>query len=178
MAYDRDKFKTLVHYICWKVQNPLELGATKLNKVLWYSDLLAYLNLGESITGARYVKRQFGPAPVAVLPILDELKSEGALAIRETEYKGKPKREFFALRAPGIEGVFNADTVRLVDSVVEAVCRRNTAASISKFSHDDAWMMAEIGEDLPFYTAFSARQGELDEDDLAWADARIAEATA
>lgn len=44
MAYNAEKFKALVHYICWKVEDPRQLGATKLNKILWFSDVLTYLN--------------------------------------------------------------------------------------------------------------------------------------
>jgi hypothetical protein len=40
-------------------------------------------------------------------------------------------------------------------------------------THDEAWEMAEIGEDLPFFTVFSARRGEINEDDVAWADRQI-----
>lgn len=35
--------------------------------------------------------------------------------------------------------------------------------------------MAEIGEDLPFFTVFSARSGEIDETDIEWADRQIEE---
>lgn len=44
MAYNAEKFKALVHYICWKVEDPRQLGATKLNNILWFSDVLTYLN--------------------------------------------------------------------------------------------------------------------------------------
>jgi hypothetical protein len=174
MPYDKEKFKTLVHYVCSRVDDPARLGATKLNKVLWFSDVLTYLNLNAPVTGARYVKRQFGPVPAAILPIIEELKAEGALAVRDVEYFGKPKREFFALRLPDISA-FSADEISTVDAVIAAICERHTATSISELTHDEAWEMAEIGEDLPFCTVFSARIGEIDESDIAWADGQIAE---
>ena len=40
------KLKTLVHYICDRAPNPRRLGATKLNKILFFSDMEAYLTLG------------------------------------------------------------------------------------------------------------------------------------
>ena len=174
MPYNREKFKTLVHYICSRVDDPTRLGATKLNKVLWFSDLLTYLNLNAPVTGARYVKRQFGPVPAAIMPIIEELKAEGALAVRDVEYFGKPKREFFALTIPDISA-FSSEEISTVDGVIEAICETHTAASISDLTHNEAWDMAEIGEDLPFFTVFSARIGEIDESDIAWADGQIAE---
>jgi len=174
MPYDRGKFKTLVHYVCSRVEDPTRLGAVKLNKVLWFSDILTYLNFNAPVTGARYVKRQFGPVPAAIVPIIQELQSEGALAVRNVEYFGKPKREFFALTVPDISA-FSADEISIVESVIDLICERHTAASISEFTHDEAWEMAQIGEDLPFYTVFAARRGEIDESDMAWAEGQIAE---
>ena len=174
MAFHREKFKTLIHYICWKVQNPLALGATKLNKVLWYSDLLAFLNFGHAVAGAKFIKREFGPVPPAVIPLLDELQSDGSIAIRETNYRGKPKRDFFALREPDLNA-FSQKEIALVDDVIVAVCMKHTAKSISDLTHNDAWEMAEIGEEMPLFTAFSARKAEIDEDDVVWADSQIAE---
>ena len=58
------KFKKLVHYVCSQCSGDVsKLGAVKLNKALWLSDLVAYYQLGQPITSARYVKRQFGPVP-------------------------------------------------------------------------------------------------------------------
>ena len=35
---DQEKFDALVHYICARCEDPTSLGATKLNKIMWYSD--------------------------------------------------------------------------------------------------------------------------------------------
>jgi len=172
MAYNGGKFKTLVHYICWKVEDPRRLGATKLNKILWFSDLLTYLNFNAPVTGARYVKRQFGPVPVALLPVVEELRNDGKLAVRDVEYFGKPKREYFALETPDVSS-FSPEEISLIDSIIQSVCEDHTASSISELTHNEAWKMAEIGEDLPFFTVFSSRSGEIDEQDIAWADSQI-----
>jgi len=87
--FDREKFKSLVHYICWRCKDdPSKLGAVKLNKTLWVADFTAYYNSSHPITGARYIKREHGPVPHATLPILNELESEGALFVRDTRFHG------------------------------------------------------------------------------------------
>ena len=40
MALNWDKFKSAIHYVCYKADDPSVLGAIKLNKVLWYSDAI------------------------------------------------------------------------------------------------------------------------------------------
>src|ERR1019366_1923011 len=136
MTYDSEKFKNLVHYICAKCSDPRQLGATKLNKIIWYSEREAFAKLGTPITGVRFVKREFGPVPPAVLPTLAELQSENTLLVRDTEYFGKPKREYISLREPDIAD-FTAEEISIIDRVSEIICERHTAASISDLTHGD-----------------------------------------
>ena len=64
---DREKFRSLVHYVCWRcADDPAKLGRVKLNKILWLTDFTSYYETGKPMTGARYVKRQFGPVPSAI----------------------------------------------------------------------------------------------------------------
>lgn len=172
-GFNRPKFKALVHYICSRCQdNPGRLGATKLNKILWYADTGHFLKSGESLTGARYVKRQHGPVPAAITPIVDELVAEGKLIIRDPVYQ-YDTRQYITLQEPEIDSVFSASDIRDIDNVIDAVCDSHTAKSISIKSHNEAWQMAEIGEDLPLFTVL-ARPGELTETDMKWADEKIA----
>jgi hypothetical protein len=171
--FDRGKFKALVHYICWRCQDPTKLGAVKLYKVLWRADFRAYLEFGEPVTGATYVKRQFGPVPSGVLPVLGELEREGTLSIREVDYYGRDKKEFFALKRSD-SSLFNAEEISLVDKEIEYVTEEHTAKSISEESHDEIWEMARIGEKIPSFTVFS-KPAEITESDIEWAKMKIEE---
>ncbi|MBF0374787.1 MAG: SocA family protein [Alphaproteobacteria bacterium] len=172
--FDREKFKELTLYICWRAGGSFpklgaqRLGATKLNKILWYSDVLSYSELGKPVTDAVYVKRQFGPVPKEIMPIRKELEAEGALVSRQEDFFGKRQTQFFALRKPKLVR-FTADEISLIDSIIEWVCDEHSAASISATSHDRIWDAAEIGEELPLFTIFASQAGEVTEDDMAWA---------
>jgi hypothetical protein len=170
--YNGEKFKNLVLYVCSKCEDPRRLGATKLNKIIWYSERQAFLKLQKPISGVKFVKRQFGPVPIAIMPVLTQLQNEGALAIRDVEYFGKPKREFISLRNPEL-GEFSAQEISIIDQVTQIICEAHTAASISERTHDDIWEMAEIGEEIPLTTVFAVK-GEVTESDVSWADAQIA----
>lgn len=167
-----DKFKDLVHYVCFKCENPSKMGATKLNKVLWYSDVLAYLDFGKSITEETYLKRQFGPVPSHILKALEALQDEGRVFIRDTTVFGFPSSQYHSLRDPD-ESVFTERERGLIDSVVSQVCDGHTARSVSLLSHNRAWDAADIGETIPHFAAFMSRYGELDEHDVAWARDKI-----
>jgi antitoxin SocA-like protein len=168
MAFNREKFKSLVHYVCWRCKDdPTKLGAVKLNKVLWISDFTSYYKSGEAITGAGYVKRQHGPVPRVILPVLHELETERALVVRDTRFHGFLKKEFIALREPDVSD-FQPEELEIIDWAIKLVCEEHTAKSISERSHDHIWKVAEDGEEIPYYTIFAV-PGEITEDEREWA---------
>lgn len=167
-AFDRDKLKALVHYVCWKCDNPADLGGTKLNKVLWYADMLAYMTWNRPITGETYIKRQFGPVSRHILPVLEDLEREGQIVRRQTSYYGRLKHEYIPVTTPDLS-LFTAAEISLVDTCIDFVCRKHTAASISRRTHDTIWKLAEIGEEIPYYTVWASELGEVTPEDIAWA---------
>ena len=61
MASNQDRLLCVTHYVI-KRCDPAKLGATKLNKVLWFADVIYYRRHGRTITASdNYVKQQFGP---------------------------------------------------------------------------------------------------------------------
>lgn len=167
------RFKALVHYILEKCDDPKKLGATKLNKVLWYADTFAFRSTGQTISGeTHYVKRQFGPVPKKILAAINDLKSEKKILVRETEYFGKPKREYISLESADTSK-FTSEEIEIVDAVLGVICDHHTAASISDMSHDLIWEAAELGEEIPVYAVLAAQAGAPSKDDMKWADQLI-----
>ena len=164
------KFESLVHYACWRCQDPTKLGATKLNKILWFTDATAFVNWGRPITEATYIKRQYGPVPGQMQATLARLKEDNKLAIREQDRYGFQMQLFFAIEPPDIS-CFTADEISLADYVIDTVCDEHTAASISELSHDAVWQLAEIGEEIPLYAVLASKAGEVTEETMAWARA-------
>lgn len=155
MAYDADKFKELVLYIAQKSVDDSTYGAVKLNKLLFFSDFLAYANLGESITGATYQKLQHGPCARALLPVQGELIAKNEAVVVPVGVSGNfTQKRLVALRAPDLT-LFKPDEIALVDSVIEQL-KGATATKVSRFSHrwSLGWKAASIGEDVPYQTVF------------------------
>jgi hypothetical protein len=168
MTFDREKFKTLVQYVCWLCKDdPGELGAVKLNKILWLSDFNGYYLTGEPITGARYVKRQFGPVPRAIVSVLQELEDERKVFVRDALFHGFQKKEFIVVKEPEVDA-FAPSELDLVKRITNIVRQEHTARSISEASHDHIWHVAEDGEEIPYYTIFST-PGEIGETEREWA---------
>ena len=60
----------------------------------------------------------------------------------------------------------------VVDQMIEYVCEKHTARSISDVSHDHVWQAAEDGEEIPYYTIF-ALPGKITDDEREWALAEL-----
>ncbi len=165
--FDREKFKSVVHYVCATCE-PSQLGAVKLNKVLYFSDMVHFATRGVPITGAAYRKRQFGPATNQLLPVLRELYEFGAIDIEEVDYFGYLKKQYTSCRPPNTARL-NADEKALLDDAIDFVCRNNTAKTISEFSHNRAWEIAEPGAELPYHSAFLMFPVQVSQEAFEWA---------
>jgi hypothetical protein len=162
------KFRDLVHYICWRCEDPSQLGATKLNKIPWIIDTYVYCRDGHSLTGETYIKQQFGPVARSMLPTLAELGAEGKVTQRQPSSEFQ-SREFVAVTVPDMS-LFSEQDIRLIDGVIEQVSKNFTAASISAYSHDEIWEAAEIGEEIPMYAVLAANPGDITQEDIAWGE--------
>lgn len=165
--FDREKFKALIHYACATVNDPTKLGAIKLNKILWFSDVFAFADLGRSVTGATYVKQKFGPVPRAMVPLLYELAREGKIRIDDVSYFGKTKKQYVPL-LPADPSVFREQEKQVIDYVIRQITDHFTATEISNLTHEDIWKMAEIGEEIPLSAMLASDLGEVNDDDLDW----------
>jgi hypothetical protein len=164
------KLELVMHYIIWKCQDPTRLGATKLNKILWYADVHSYLESGKSITGTSYIKRQYGPAPNQsdFSSARSKLETDKKIAVTKDLYYGYPQYQFVALEKPDIS-MFSPDEISIIDLTIEEICYKHTASSISERTHGMAWDVAEIGEEIPLSAVFASRFGEITEEDIQWA---------
>lgn len=142
--FQREKFKELILFIAWRCADDADYGDTFLNKVLFFSDALAVQNLGTPITGARYQKLPYGPAPRALLPVRTELETEGLVTI---ELAGD-RRITRANR--DARNIFPSREIQLVESVIDAF-RGMWAIHISDASHElsPGWNLVEMYEDIP-----------------------------
>jgi antitoxin SocA-like protein len=146
MQCNKEKFKALVRYIAWKAGRRDWFGATKLNKVLWFADARLFVLRGEPITGATYIREKFGPVPREIMPIRAELKGEGYIKVFE---EGGLVR--ITADAKPDMSAFTKDELQTIDYWIEHIDKDHPAGSISDASHDYAWDIARMGEELPFY---------------------------
>ena len=167
-----DKFAALVHHIVHSC-DPKQLGAIRLNKALWFIDVLAYQMRGESVTGETYRRRQFGPVPGSIMPVLDNLESNGKIAIQQAGYAYETTK-FFSLEEPDANALTTGEK-HLASVVLDGLLERS-ANAISERTHDVIWRAARDGKEIPLYATLVAVPGEVTPEMFEWADEVIANA--
>jgi len=153
-----DKLRELVLYIAEKSFEDPRFGATKLNKILFFCDFIAYGCYGEPITGAHYQRLEHGPAPRELLPIQRELEEAKDAIVVEQKRFNFLQRRLIPLRDADLS-LFRAEEIATVDRVIESL-RGHNATEVSALSHELAigWAISDEGADIPYESVFISQK--------------------
>lgn len=145
-GFELEKFTEMVKFFAtegeWK---------TKLNKLLFYSDFLAFKELKSSISGARYVIGTFGPIPDKQDALYSALTEAGELETREKFLKntGEPVEMFFACGHVD-RRLFKSAELNILERVKRFFLSM-TAKQVADYSHEESFYQeGELGEAIPY----------------------------
>jgi uncharacterized phage-associated protein len=153
-ATSETKLKELVLFIAQRCESHQLFGKVKLNKILFFSDVNAYVRHGQPITGVDYVKREFGPVPDQMAQRLEEMVQDKWATVVERDMPDmtSQKRVVPLQRKPDLSS-FSADDISIVSEMIDWM-RPMTANEISDLSHKSVgWDVARMGEKIPLATA-------------------------
>src|SRR5262245_38797352 len=74
------KLQNLILYVAAKCAGDKHFGTVKLNKILFFSDFMAYAVTGSAITGGAYLALDAGPAPRRMPAIREQMIEHRQLA--------------------------------------------------------------------------------------------------
>ncbi len=149
---DDAKLKELILFIASRSEDDRNFGSTKLNKLLFFADFLAYVKLGGAITNHPYFRLTNGPAPRRMKPIIDAMIAEQSLAMQERDRYGRTQKVPIALRDADLKR-FSSEEIAVVTEVLDALRSKN-AKGISSLSHRFAgWKLAKDREEIPYEVA-------------------------
>jgi hypothetical protein len=174
MQFDRNKFRSLIHYVIWKTGGKEGFGTTKLYKVLWFADARAFMLYKEPITGETYVREKYGPMPRHAAGMLNEMQGSGLIKIWNDRYFNKPIRRFESLQKPDRLSLTDEQR-QIVEYWIAHIADDHTAASVSEETHDYTWEIATLGEELPYTAIFATRARDPEGAELEWAKSRAKE---
>ena len=161
-----DRLEQITHYVIARTPSN-QLGATKLNKVLWVIDLLSWRERAESLTGVEVYKRlPYGPVPTVVKRVLNELISGGQIVERKVSTPVGERKELISIVEPNLTGLLASD-VDLIHRAIDFI-RPMSAQEVSELTHDTYWEEVAPNGDMSVAAA-SLWPAQLDEDAIAWA---------
>ena len=164
-------YKAIVHYIIYRCRNyPARLGAIRLNKTLWFSDLISYQVSGETITSETYVKLERGPAPQSILKILAELQDEDKIEVIQPEFKYETTK--YISKCPPQRELIKTEDENVIEFVLDSLLGK-TASEISDGTHEEIWRSARLGEEIPMFATLASGKGEITEAAKEWAEQAV-----
>ena len=128
--FDNEKFLNAVLYFCRE-----GVFKTKLNKLLFYADFKHFKEYHVSITGARYARMPFGPAPDGYDLYYSMLARQGAIEVEEVFYPEYTGEEYRTKQDPNLN-IFSGSELRILVLVKERFEHWN-AKTMSDFSHEE-----------------------------------------
>ncbi len=157
VSYNADKFVELVLHVAAMLRDDRAGGATKLNKVLFFAEFAHVRRHRRVISGCEFQKLPHGPAPRQLLPVRNQLIASGEAELTQEDFLGRPQQRLIPLRAANLE-LFSKDEKKTISDVV-AQLAESTATQVSSMSHEEpGWRLTEIGETIPYATAFLGYQ--------------------
>jgi len=157
-----ERLRELILYISEKCADDPTFGATKLNKILYFSDFFSYLTRGKPITGTEYMRLGMGPVPRRLLPIRHQLEEAGYLAVRKEPFYRREQHRTIPLRDADLS-LFDASDIAFVDEMIRIFWGK-TAREISELSHDTGWRMVGDKENIPYEAAYLSDEGLTETD--------------
>lgn len=144
---DLDRFFAVLRFLAQKA-NPWKV---KMNKLLFYADFLHFKKHGHSITGARYVAIQMGPAPDNFDGLFNEARMQGVVDINYVTFDNGNVGEQFKAGKKEPEVELAPSEIEILEQVINAFDGMGTSDMI-RISHEEvAWMDNEKDNQLIDY---------------------------
>ncbi|MEO1061349.1 MAG: hypothetical protein AAFZ07_08010 [Actinomycetota bacterium] len=105
------------------------------------------------VSGCEFQKLPYSRAPRQLLLVRQRLLERGEAELVEEDFLGRPQHRLIPSRSADL-GVFDDEQLQTVDDVLGQLDGM-TAGPVSELSHQEpGWQLTEIGETIPFATAF------------------------
>jgi hypothetical protein len=150
------RLREAVLYVSQRCERAPYFGKVKLNKIIWRADFESFAQRGQPVTGRLYQRLKQGPAPVEMLPILNELQAEGLLSFTVRKLGDYEEQRPVALQSP-ILTLFSRQDLDYLDRAVSSYWDK-TGTEVSDISHGVAWRSREDGDPMPYELAYLSDQ--------------------
>jgi transcriptional regulator with XRE-family HTH domain len=97
-----EKFKQVLLYILEKCAGKPNVGETVLYKLLYFTEFNYYEVYEEHLIGATFRKLPYGPVPVKLDTVLNQMEEKGEIKMIKTQYYDLPQKRYIPLVKPDL----------------------------------------------------------------------------
>jgi len=148
MALNKIKYKNSILYFI-KYCNNKYLGATKLNKLLYYLDFVNYRDRKSSVTGDFYIHNHYGPTPSEVNSIVSEMVEKKEVEIKKDPFEDSHTTSFKALKDVN-EKVFNKGEKELLKDICKEFSDWSTDKIVEQTHLESPWFYSKPFEKVDY----------------------------
>lgn len=160
-GYRRLSLSRTAQVIAYFGEHVGSLYKTKLNKLLFYADFLAYQQQGHSITGLQYRAISYGPVPSEYERLFLRLQDEQQIMAEEQEAKDDQYLEIYHPSVVFDAEGFSAAELRALESVVRMSKGKRTRELVDLSHEEAAWKDNEQDRQLIDYQRYAFGVGDV-----------------
>jgi uncharacterized phage-associated protein len=154
IKYNKEKFKSVLHYIISKCGNKDNVGRTVVYKLLYFSDFDFYEINEVSLTGEKYTCKPKGPVPNHFLKVKNELINENKIKEENIVISLNRKQYRYSSLKQANVSLLTEKELQTINNVIIKLAHMS-ANQISEYSHGDMpWKVASNGEELDYEYVF------------------------
>lgn len=134
IEFNKDKFKSVLHYIINKCGCKNNVGRTVIYKLLYFTDFNYFELYEKPLTCETYKKLPRGPAPSHFHESVEELIQESKISETKKPFLDGYKFDYVSLIEPDYN--LTDDELNVIDNVISKLGNMNSK-EISNYSHGD-----------------------------------------
>ncbi len=147
LIFDEEKTRQLILYLASKV----DIGKTKLMKLLYLIDFAAYGEIGKSITNDTYEHWTLGPVPRNIWRKCGALLSD--IVDQVTEERGTGKYTRFVPKIDPDLSVFTKTELEIIDSIIKKYGTKFQQELVELVHEELPFKLTKKDEVIPYYLA-------------------------
>lgn len=150
----KSKLRQVLLYISEQVGAKPNVGATVINKLLYFIDFDYYEKYGKSITGLSYIRNHFGPTAhmPTITEAVEQMVDSKELDVVETPYFNHTQKKYLPRKHADLTEL-NAQELAHINAELEKLGNMS-AAELSDLSHKDMpWLATKPGEIIDYQLA-------------------------
>ena len=153
VSLEREKYKNAILYFIENCNNSY-LGATKLNKLIYYLDFLNYRDRDESVTKDVYYNKTYGPVPNSIDEIMSELIKDRAIEVKKNPFEDKERSSYVSKKEPDISK-FSDGEKKLLKDICKEFKSYETNKIVAQTHLEGPWFNSNPHEKIDYKYAYS-----------------------